>query len=407
MFTRFRKVICVAGLALLIGLPAVEASTFQMRRGIALGDPFAGWGPKKPGMTFGDPQVLVQYNVLSHIKAAGFDMVRLPVTPRPLLELDGEKRAAAIAEVEAGIRLIVASGLKVLVDLHVGGGGQPWQNSGLTRGLDDPNFLRYLDVTEAMGRMIAGFDPAQVAFELFNEPPHPCKWTNRPDWPVFQEMLYKRVRAAAPRTTLLLSGACFGNWDGLVALDPKPYDANTLYSFHLYHPHIFTHQGTLNQYDPGHYVTQLPWPPSSAAETKAVLDRALKAIAAAPIAEDQRKAVSDMANAYLGGYTTEKVGPPAIAMRVKAVRDWAVRNQIDPARIVVGEFGVTKTMKGVTGPAPADRIRWFRETRTAFEAAGFGWIAWNYHYQGGLISGEMWGPFDPEIMQALGMKPGQ
>lgn len=391
---------------LLISGPSANATAFKVKRGVALGDPFVSYSPKKPGMVFGDPQVLVERKVLSKIKAAGFDMVRLPVSPRLLLEREGEARVAAIREVEAGVRLILASGLRVLVDMHVGGGGQPWQNAGLTRSPDDQNFRRYLDVAEAVGRMVAGFDPAQVALEPFNEPPSPCRWTDRPDWPAFQAALYQRIRSVAPRVTLLLTGACWGSWDGLTVLNPKEFDANTLYSFHFYHPHIFTHQGTQENLNAGYYVSGLAWPPADANVTKEVLDRALKAIAVAPIPEEQRKIIARQAVASLDGYRADLSGPESLTKRVNAVRDWALRNQISPERIIVGEFGVTKDMKNIVGAAPADRVRWFRAARSAFEKAGFGWIAWNYHYQGGLIVGDVAGPLDPEIMQALGMNTG-
>ncbi|HRY27193.1 MAG TPA: NAD(+)/NADH kinase, partial [Geminicoccaceae bacterium] len=84
--------------------------------------------------------------------------------------------------------------------------------------------------------------------------------------------------------TLVVSGACWGGADGLVALDPSRFpDDNLVWSFHSYAPFILTHQGAGWTGDISPYATGLPYPPygANARETAA----ALKAIRARVRAE--------------------------------------------------------------------------------------------------------------------------
>ena len=49
------------------------------------------------------------------------------------------------------------------------------------------------------------------------------------------------MRGAAPRHTLIATGALWSTVDGLVSLTPVR-DPNVVYTFHFYEPHTFTHQ---------------------------------------------------------------------------------------------------------------------------------------------------------------------
>jgi hypothetical protein len=379
---------------------------FSLRRAVSLYDPFMDRSPTNlvdHGRTFGDPRALVERGALDDLKRAGFDALRLPLAPRPLLEQSGERLEASVAEAARGLDLILGHGFNVVLDLHVGSGDEPWQAGGITRALDAPAFEAYLRLVERMGRLVARYDPRRVAFEPFNEPPGPCAWSRRPDWSQFQRRIFKAARAAAPRATLVLTGACWGNWNGLIQLDPSDYDDNALFSFHFYDPHVFTHQGTANVDDAAHYVSRAPWP-ATEEQTAEALARALTRIEAEAPAH-RRAALAAQARGFLSRASAAEAGPHAMGRRVEAVKAWADGHGLAPGRVIVGEFGATKDLGATRGPAPADRTRWLAAARMAFEAAGFGWIAWNYHRQGGLIEGEAWGRLDPAAISALGLRP--
>lgn len=368
--TLFQVLICLG----LLAQPsaALAQPHFTVSRGVALYLPFmdrSAANLKNYGRTFGPLEPLVRKRALADIKSAGFDTVRMPVAPQPLLEQDGDRFEHSLDEIEIGIDVILAAGLKVVVDLHVGGGDKPWQNAGLTRDTNAPEFLRYLDVVEKLGERLHRFDPALVAFEPFNEPP--CDGTDHPGWPVFMKALFARARRAAPETTVVIAGACWGSWDGLTHLDPADYDDNTLFTFHYYDPHIFTHQGTLNTSDPSHYVSRVPYPLSASKYRKA-LNELTKNLNASKLPEMQRVELLSQGRRYLRRYREQ---PANFQRRVDAVTAWALQHGVADSRIFVGEFGVTKDMEHVVAATPRDRARWFRDARLAFEGAHFGWIA--------------------------------
>ena len=82
---------CLVALALLaVAVLPAEAATFSMKRGLNL-DSWATWPPED---RWGDPEVILPFpewrksldaDGLAALKAAGFDFLRMPVDPAPLL----------------------------------------------------------------------------------------------------------------------------------------------------------------------------------------------------------------------------------------------------------------------------------------------------------------------------------
>ncbi|MGL5733389.1 MAG: glycoside hydrolase family 5 protein [Beijerinckiaceae bacterium] len=404
---------CAIRIALMLIMQCMLIATYNkahadfiVRRGIALYEPFmdrSAANQKYFNRTYGDPGILVKDHILRDIKAAGFDTIRLPVAPRPLLEQSEEQFEKSLREIFSGVDLIVAQHMKIILDLHTGHGGLPWQNGGLTRDVDSPEWQRYLNIVSAIAKRLKSYDRSQVAFEPFNEPQGPCRWIGRPAWPRFMKSLYDTIRVQAPDLTVVITGACWGNIDGLIEIEPAQFDRNTLYAFHYYDPHLFSHQGTANSGDAAHYISRITYPPRRD-QRSAVQDQLNKNILAAGIDQNTKSYLLKQGEHYIARYFDEPVGPEAFAGRLAKVQTWAKKNAIHPSRIVVGEFGVTKDYGTLKAATPDDRARWFMDARSQFEKAEFGWIAWNYHYQGGVIVGEARGPLDTSIMRALGMR---
>src|ERR1051326_5039313 len=196
---------------------------------------------------------------LAALRAAGIDFVRLPVDPGPLLAFAGERRAALLAQVMGAIETAIAEDLAVVLNLHPNGATHYWTPRNLMRGPADPMFARYLDLVAVVAARLDRMDPSRVAFEPLNEPPQDC---TSADLAGPQLRMVRAARSAAPRHTLILTGACGSMIAGLEALQPID-DPNIIYTFHFYEPYVFSHQGApwMMTSEPMYrYLNAVPWP---------------------------------------------------------------------------------------------------------------------------------------------------
>lgn len=90
---------------------------------------------------------------------------------------------------------------------------------------------------EALAHHVRRFDADRVFLEVANEPPLAPE-----AWEPLQREILAAMRRGAPRHTLIASGASWSTIAGLVAIRPVP-DSNVVYTFHVYEPWVFTHQG--------------------------------------------------------------------------------------------------------------------------------------------------------------------
>lgn len=326
--------------------------------------PFENGGP--------DPESMPSRR-LEIIRAAGFQCVRMVVDIAPLLasanhhQLDELIKALVI-----GISRRVSAGLKVIVDIHpLPKGTHPvegWSDVDLIDGPLGSKFSRLLStVTELATRLSANFDPKDVSLELFNEPPLPHEFVNRATWNVQILEYWRRIRAALPEHTLIVSGMGLAAIDGtvsgfspsgLLSLNPADFDANTAFAFHFYEPIIFTHQGT------GFFshVHGLHFPAIShpGGQEQAEVDFARAITQDSQLnGQAKREYIADFIlktrhNYSFFQYWNSWGYSEAIDERFTIVVDWAKRNRLHPHAVVNTEFGVNHNRQGCNGLAPAE-----------------------------------------------------
>jgi len=220
---------------------------------------------------------------------------------------------------------------------------------------------------------------------------------------VLLEKLYREVRQAAPDLTLLAGGACWNAIEGLLPLDPAKFDSNTIFVFHFYEPFVFTHQGFWGSEKYLEFVAPLEFPPNAAQKSQTI-ENVLSRIARSSLSEAEKSAQQRIARRELSRYFDRNQGPDFITARFDTVRKWAERHDVAPGRIMLGEFGAMKDIYGKKGAPPQDRARWIAHTRQAAEQNGFRWSAWALTNTMGMVTGDLDGPLDPKMMEALGLK---
>jgi endoglucanase len=306
------------------------------------------------------------------IKSLGFDHVRLSVNPQPMMihhrpdEIPAEYRGY----LDSAVKMILDQGMAVVIDLH------PESDFKAMLAKDDSLVEEFADFWRALARHYSSWDAERVFFEILNEP----EFSDRYRWYGVQAKLATAIREGAPQNTVIAAGARWSDDDELVFLEPLR-DANVIYNFHFYAPHIFTHQGATWGAYSWHWVKGLHYPssPESAAKVAAAMPDAVDRLTVIRYGQDHWDAVR-------------------IDAEITQVAEWARQRGVP---VVANEFGVYRDYAD-----PQDRAAWIHDVRTALERHGMGWTMWDYSGSFGIVTKKDGRSLPDEItLRALGLKP--
>lgn len=341
---------------------------------------------------------------LARLAAAGFDFIRLPVDPGPFLAATPGDRAILMKALMSAAGEAQHAGLGVIVNIQTNDATHYWNAATLVSSVDAPRFSAYRALVAATARELTQLDGGRLALEPVNEPPQDCR---SGAWDKVQDALLEAARTAAPRLTLVATGACGSMVRGLDALDPAPLArfAPLLYTFHFYEPYLFTHQGAPWMREPVYRdLTNVPWPGSAG-----TLDTTLSAVRA-QMARDTGRGAAEKREAYaiterlMAQYFEGNPSRPFIDSYLDAVTAWGQRHGIGRDHILMGEFGAVKTTFRFTGAARDSRMRYIRDVRESAEAHGFGWAFWNLFDSMGLMDDQSH-EIESDTIAALGLAP--
>jgi hypothetical protein len=340
---------------------------------------------------------------MANLKAAGFDFVRLTLDPGPFYQFEGEQRDGLDAILVRNIRRFLDHGLNVIADFHPISQHKSYLPEMIVKDINAPLFQGYVAIIRRTARLLGKEFPRGVALELMNEPQIGWDPSAAREWQAMEERLYRAAREESPNLPIVVTGGRSSSFKGLVALDPRPFRSpSTIYTFHYYEPHEFTHEGVDDF--PMHFLNHMPYPSSrrSLADTWAfVHDRIDKS----SIDATRKVAATAGARKLVEAYFAQGFGRKDIEASFDGVAKWAKRNGIDPGQILLGEFGVTRTYGPYIGAADDDRQRWLHDVRSAAEARGFGWAIWAHKGYGGMaiVTNDTSAEIDPVTLDALGL----
>lgn len=397
--------------AILVALAALavpaQASDFAIRRGLNL-DIWTTWPPEAQ---WGDPDVLLPYpewrrtldaSKLEALKASGFDFLRIPVDPAPFLSpASGHLRDRLLASVAEAVAAVNAAGLRAVVDLHsIPRGEAATGTAGILA--DEAGFTPFLELVRDVARILSA-DPEMVALELMNEPVIDCG-DGEARWPGMLRRLHAAARASAPRTTLILPGACWSSAEGLARLAPETFPGDdVMWTFHSYQPFLLTHQGAEWAGDFIRYVTGLAYPLNEM--PRADLEAALAAIRARISADapwHRRAGMLAYLDEQVAGLDTAEEVHATMAEPFEKVRSWAERHGVQPDDILLGEFGMIRQEYGNASVVPAaSRAAYLRDMIALAEKHGFAWSIWGYGGAFGVIEQFEGRPAEPDVLDAV------
>jgi endoglucanase len=345
-----RQVVCL--LLLLAGTRAQNVpDASHLRHGINTSEWFAQvYDPK--GYTKEHFQTYITSQDIALIKSMGFDHVRLSVNPQPMFNQGHADQLAAeyLGYLDAAVKMIHDQGLALILDIHP-------ESDFKAKLANDGDFVeQFADFWRALARHYSSTDPRLMFFEILNEP----EMRDRFRWSGIQAKLAAAIRQGAPRHTIIAAGANWSDDDELLFLEPLP-DANVIYNFHFYEPHVFTHQGATWSVNYWHDVQHLAYPSNRAS--------AEKAAASVP---------DEINRLYVLRYGMEHWDAARIDMEISQVALWAERRHLP---VICDEFGVYRQ-----DADPADRAAWLTDVRNSLEKHNMGWTMWDYSGGFGVVT---------------------
>lgn len=236
------------------------------------------WQLTRPGRSVKDPLDMVAYDKWLH---------------------------AALDDLDAALPVCEKAGLYVVVDLHSPPGGQAISggytaaNAGLFG-----NAACQAKFVEVWRHMARRYQHAKAiwGYDLANEPVEDVVEEGLADWQELAERAARAIRQIDPQRTIIVEPAEWGGPDGFGELRPINVP-NVVYSFHMYKPGGFTHQGVHGKSEPISYPGRIEgkdW-------DKAQLETAMK-----PAIEFQRTYGVHM---YVGEFSAIRWAPDDSACR--------------------------------------------------------------------------------------------
>jgi len=286
------------------------------------------------------------------IKAMGFDHVRLSVNPQPMFR---QRQADNIPvdylnELDAAVKMILDAGLAVMIDIH------PDADFKQKLATDGEFTEQFGDFWRSLAHHYSTFDPNLVFFEILNEPEARDAYR----WYGVQARLAVAIREGAPNHTIIATGARWSDDDDLLAIEPLA-DANVIYTFHFYDPHVFTHQGATWGENYWHFVKALPYPSTP--------ENVQASVAAIP--EPERRLVA-------ARYGMDRWNAARMDEEFDQVAAWAAQWNVT---VICNEFGVYRKEA-----RPEDRAAWIADVRKSLEKHGIGWTMWDYSGGFGVVT---------------------
>ncbi len=401
--------------AALLATPAA-AAPLELHRGVAVHE-WLNWSPLEPDGSYRWPPYRTQEDWLAGarpgwaagdpfelIRSLGFDFVRLTVDPGPLLATGGVRRQEALALLADDTGAITKSGLKVVFNIHPVTQVTAYSNELVNGPSGSAGVAQYREMIADLASALAPLGTDRVAIEPFNEPAHyPCDPWGSNDWQEIMATTVAAIRAVSADITIVATGACGGNVDGVTDLDLTFDDPNILYSFHMYEPHLFTHQRAERQ---GDFASGLPWPASAGTPgaVRAMLEVHMQA--AGVQAGEQARQVAAV-QPYIDEYFAAGWDEARMRARVGQVVDWATGHGIPTSRLFMGEFGaMLMSDDGRSGAFNADRLRYLRSLRTIAEEHDIPWSVWEFSNPYGMSVIVPKGPAIPDLamLEALGLR---
>lgn len=151
---------------------------------------------------------------------------------------------SALIECDKALDLCEKYNIRVLVDLHTPPGGR--KEGGVCRMFSEKKYQdKFLSVWDKIARRYKGRDVV-YAYDLLNETVEGTVAPGLMDWRQLATEATKVIRKIDPNKPVVFEPSPWGGPNGFDKLEPLDI-GRVIYSFHMYKPFDFTHQGVQNK----------------------------------------------------------------------------------------------------------------------------------------------------------------
>jgi len=216
-----------------------------------------------------------------------------------------------------------------------------------------------------------------VLYEILNEP----HGVNDARWGEIQGKTIEAIRRIDNKHLIIVGGTDYNSIKKLAAI-PKYTDANLIYTFHFYDPHIFTHQGAT-------------WGEPSMAS--------LKGVPFPYKSEKMPKVPANLRGTWIEGaisrYQYEST-PSALYASLNRVVAFSKERDVP---VFCGEFGVF-----IPNSPKEDRVTWYKVVSDALDKRNISRASWDYYGGFGVFNvnkGSFNHDLNVEVVRAIGFNP--
>jgi endoglucanase len=215
---------------------------------------------------------------------------------------------------------------------------------------------KFADLWRQLSARLAGRGNNQVAYELMNEPVA----QDAADWNRVAMVAIRAIRENEPQRTIVLGS---NRWNSARTFDllKVPEDANTVLTFHFYHPMLVTHH-------------QASWCPEGR-----MYDGPVQ-YPGRPISNENLAIATEPESSRLVSLNIAELNKPydRDAMMADLAKPLAVARRTG-LPLYCGEFGVINL-----APYPV-RAAWYADLISVFDELEIGWANWDYKGTFGIL----------------------
>ncbi|MDR1865366.1 MAG: glycoside hydrolase family 5 protein [Bacteroidales bacterium] len=280
---------------------------------------------------------------VAFLAGLGYDHLRIPIDEEQMFDSDGNREPEAFSLLHNALEWCAEFRLRAVVDLHI-------LRSHHFNHAEKPLFVdpaaqeKFYACWRTLSGELNKYPNHMVAYELMNEPV-----ADDPEiWNVIVNRCAATVRELEPERTIVIGSNRWQSYHTVKDLRLPENDAHIIIGFHYYEPFLLTHYraswtSQKNLTVPVHYPGQL------------VSDEDMEAGGSAELARaGQRNETYDM----------EK-----IESHFRQVLDVAQQYGL---KVYCGEYGC------IDEAPHEDKIRWYRDMNTLFNACGIARANWDY-----------------------------
>lgn len=289
---------------------------------------------------------------IEQIASLGYDHIRLPIDEKNMWDEEGKKDELAFQSLHKVLNWSQKNNLRVIVDLHIV--RSHYFNESYNPLWDEVEEKeKFKDLWRQLSFELKNYSIDNIGYEILNEPVA----NNPDDWNKLLAQTIEVIRKEEPKRKIVVGSNRWNSVNTFGDLKIPENDENLILSFHFYSPHVFTHYKAPWSKKVGFYKGPVHYP------GKPILEEDLEGYT-----EVQKISLLEDNAEYSKEYMESKM-----AQAIAVAKEHGLQ-------LYCGEFG------SYPSTLEKDRLLWYRDMISIFEANNIAWANWDYKGGFGVVN---------------------